>query len=524
MPRLLLIEPRNKNKKFWQRSKVRRFPSLGCQVIAAVTPDNWDVEFVDEECGETVDWSRHYDLVGIGAMTSQVTRGYDVADRFRREGVPVVFGGSHATVMPDEALLHCDSVVVGEGERVWPGIVRDFERGGVAGLQKKYRGPAPDDWYVAPRRDLVKGKGLFGVAPVVATRGCPYTCSFCSVFTVFGRGYRHRAVDDVVREVAQLRAQGQKWFVFVDDNIIGNAKWSKELFRKLAPLDITWGGQTTLGVARDPEVLELARKSGCLSMFVGVESVSKESLRGVRKQFNKTDRYREQCRVFHDNGIVIIAGMIFGFDEDDEFCFERSVEAADRLGIGVGNFSVLTPLPGTDTFEELERQGRILFDDWARFDGSQVVFRPKRMTVEQLQEGVNWAGREYYRLRRIFGRLKHNRMHAHYYLPLALSYKLRHYEHGVGWARRLPDADKVEMFRELGFDEPAPPDARAAQPGVFNPWEDLKESDPTVLATIDPEGKLAGANGTNVIDPEGKLAGANGTNGAAASQHVLAAL
>src|SRR5204863_6693805 len=129
---------------------------------------------------------------------------------------------------------------------------------------KKYKGIASDDWNVAPRRDLVKGMGMFSVAPIVATRGCPYTCSFCSVFTVFGRGYRHRPVSDIVREIAGLRARGQKWFVFVDDNIIGNPKWSKELFKALIPLKITWGGQTTLGVARDPEVLELARKSGCL--------------------------------------------------------------------------------------------------------------------------------------------------------------------------------------------------------------------------------------------------------------------
>lgn len=505
MPRLLLIEPRNKNKKFYQRSKIRRFPSVGCQVIAAVTPDRWDVEFVDEEVGEQVDSSRHYDLVGIGAMTSQVARGYDMADRFRRAGVPVVMGGSHATVLPGEALQHCDAVVVGEGERVWPDLVRDFERGGPKALKKQYRGAATDDWYVAPRRDLVRGKGLLGVAPIVATRGCPYTCSFCSVFTVFGRGYRHREVKDVVREVATLREQGQKWFVFVDDNIIGNPKWSKELFRQLAPLDITWGGQTTLGVARDPEVLELARASGCLSMFVGIESVSKESLRSVRKQFNKTHHYREQTKVFHDAGIVIIAGMISGFDGDGHDCFERSVEVADRLGIGVANFSVLTPLPGTETYELLKAEGRITSTDWARFDGSQVVFEPKKMTPQQLQDGVDWAGREYYRLSRIVGRLRHNRQHPWYYLLLALSYKLRHYEHRAGGVTKMSDHERRELLAEFGFDAGAPPDA-TPRPRGFNPWEDLKESDPVTLAMVDPEGKLTA--------PEGRLV---------AQAHALAA-
>jgi radical SAM superfamily enzyme YgiQ (UPF0313 family) len=287
--------------------------------------------------------------------------------------------------------------------------------------------------------------------------------------------------------VAALREAGQKWFVFVDDNIIGNPKWSKELFRRLRPLDIRWGGQTTLGVARDPEVLELARASGCLSMFVGIESVSKESLRSVRKQFNKTHHYREQTKAFHDNGIVIIAGMISGFDEDDEHCFERSVEVADRLGIGVANFSILTPLPGTETYELLKAQGRIVGTDWARFDGSQVVFKPKKMTAEVLQNGVEWAGREYYRLSRILGRLKHNRQHPYYYLLLALSYKPRHYEHPAGRASRMPREDLRELYAEFGFDAGAP---APGQPAGFNPWEDLKESDPVTLAMVDPEGKL----------------------------------
>jgi radical SAM superfamily enzyme YgiQ (UPF0313 family) len=470
MPRVLLIYPGNHNIAEKHRGKSRRFPAIGLPVIANLTPPEFEVTLVDEEIGELLDPSAHDpDIVGISSMTSQAARAYEIGDLFRRRGVTVVHGGSHPSVCPEEAAEHGDAVVIGEAEQTWPQLLRDWQDGRV---QRFYRGPAPDDgWYVAPRRDLVPNNVMLGVRPMVATRGCPYTCSFCSVFSVFGRGYRHRPISDVVKEVEALAEAGGKNFVFLDDNIIGNPRWSKELFRALKPLGIKWGGQSTLGVARDPEVIELAAESGCFALFIGVESVSKASLRSVRKQFNKVEHYKEQVQVFHDNGITIIAGLIFGFDEDDTSVFERTVEVVHHLGVGVANFSILTPLPGTDTYAQFKAEGRLLTDDWSYYDGGHVVIRPKLMTPEQLQDGADWASREFYRTSRIFGRLVDNWRNPLFYMTIATAYKIGHYFHSAGKAPRMHPLDRLDLLAGHGL-APGVPDwlARAAQ------WEPRDDS------------------------------------------------
>ncbi|HJZ85091.1 MAG TPA: radical SAM protein [Polyangia bacterium] len=470
MPRLLLIYPGNPDIAEKHRGKHRRFPAIGLPVIASLTPPEWDVTFVDEEIGEFLS-PEHYDpdLVGISSMTSQAARAYELGDYWMKRGVKVVHGGSHPSVCPEEAALHGDAVVIGEAERTWPQLLEDWKHGR---MQRFYRGPAPEEgWYVAPRRDLVPTNVMLGVRPMVATRGCPYTCSFCSVFSVFGRGYRHRPVKDVVREVEQLAAGGGKHFVFLDDNIIGNPKWSKDLFRELKSLGIKWGGQSTLGVARDPEVVQLAAESGCFALFIGVESVSKASLRSVRKQFNKVDHYKEQVKVFHDNGITIIAGLIFGFDEDDTSVFERTVEVVHHLGIGIANFSILTPLPGTDTFKQMKAENRLLTTDWGYYDGGHVVIKPRLMTPEQLQEGADWASREFYKTSRILGRLIDNWRNPLFYLTVATAYKIGHYFHPKGNAPLMHPLDKLDLLagHELA---PGVPDwlARAAE------WEPRDDS------------------------------------------------
>ncbi len=449
--RLLLVYPGNPNIAEKHRGKTRRFPAIGLPVIAALTPQDWDIKIIDEEQGEDVPYDEGWDLVGISSMTSQAARAYDIAAEFRQRGIPVVHGGSHPSVCPEEAAEHGDSVVVGEAEIAWPQLLRDWDCGRGT-LKKIYQGAAPDDgWYVEPRRDLVKTSAMMNVVPMVATRGCPYTCSFCSVFSVFGRGYRHRPIEEVAQEIEKLVDKGHKYFVFLDDNIIGNPKWSREFFKRIAPLGIHWGGQSTLGVAKDPETIELARKSGCFSLFIGIESVNQLALRGVRKQFNKPTHYRDQVKVFHDNGIVIISGLIFGFDEDDAFVFERTVEVVDALRIGIANFSLMAPLPGTDFFKQMKAEGRLLTTDWSRYDGGQVVFKPKLLTPEQLQEGADWASREFYRTSRIFNRLLENWQHPLYFMALSSAYKVGHYFHPSGDVARIHPVEKQRLLADFGL-------------------------------------------------------------------------
>jgi radical SAM superfamily enzyme YgiQ (UPF0313 family) len=266
------------------------------------------------------------------------------------------------------------------------------------------------------------------------------------VHHVFGRAYRYRPVDDVVAEVAELVDSGARTLIFLDDNIMGNRRWAKELFRKLTPFRISWGGQTTLGAARDREMMRLAGRSGCFSMFVGVESVNRGALAGVQKSFNQIERYRDWCKIYHDNGIVILAGVIFGFDEDDRHVFELTVEVLHRLGIGFPNFTLLIPLPGTDLHRQMKAEGRLLTDDWSRYTGSEVVFAPRKMTAEQLQEGSDWADTQFFKPWRIIERFASNWQHPLYYSILGGSYWHKCFSHTRGKAPRLaPGALEREL-------------------------------------------------------------------------------
>jgi radical SAM superfamily enzyme YgiQ (UPF0313 family) len=421
--RLLLVYPGNKNIGDKSRGKSRRIPFISLPIIANLTPPEWEIGIVDEESGEKINYDGGYDLVGISSMTSQAPRAYRIAEEFRARGVPVVHGGSHPTVCPEEALLNGDAVVAGEAERSWPQLLRDFAEHGKVQHRIYRHTPRQDEpWYVPPRREFMKPANAYPITPVVATRGCPFTCSFCSVSSVFGRGYRHRSVEDVIAEIKVLRASGEKNIVFLDDNIMGEPVWSKALFRALTPLGVRWAGQAHLGAARDPELIELARRSGLFALFIGVESVNKIALAGVRKGINDVARYHEWVKVYHDNGVFIFAGMIFGLDDDEPSVFVETVEALDRLDIAVGNFSLLVPLPGTEVHRKLQSEGRIIDTDWSHYDGSHLVYRPTKLTPEQLLEGSRWAAREYFTIPRIVRRFGSNWRNPFFYWTMSLAY------------------------------------------------------------------------------------------------------
>lgn len=451
--RLLLVYPGNPNIGDSNRGKTRRFPAIGLPILANLTPPDWETTLVDEEQGERVDFDERYDMVGLSSMTSQAPRAYEIADEFRRRGVPVVHGGSHPSVCAEEALAHGDAVVVGEAERAWPELVGDFLRDGRVPRKIYQCRPARgESWYVPPKRSLVKMANAYPVTPMLATRGCPFACSFCSVFSVFGRGYRHRPVEEIVAEVRALREAGHERFVFLDDNIMGAPNWSKRLFRALEPLQIKWAGQSHLGAARDPELIRLARRSGLFALFIGIESVNSAVLDGVRKRINDTSLYKSWVDTFHDNGIFIFAGMIFGFDEDDCSVFSRTVEVLDRLGVAVGNFSLLVPLPGTETFAKLKAQGRIIDTDWSHYDGSHVVYRPAKLTPEQLQEGAKWASNTYYEPARMLRRFGSNWRRTFFYWTMSIAYMRKaRAQVGPRYAPEMMPAEKAQLLQSFGL-------------------------------------------------------------------------
>ncbi|MCL5269706.1 MAG: B12-binding domain-containing radical SAM protein [bacterium] len=399
--RLLLILPRTE-RGYW--GKVRHGKAglvrLSLPTVAALTPPDWEVTIHDARV-DPVDYGRPVDLVGITAFTSEILSAYAIADEFRARGVPVVLGGIHASALPNEALAHADAVVVGEAEGVWAGLLEDLAAGR---LQRIYRAPAPCDMKAmpVPRRDLMRREMYTSFNTVQATRGCPYDCDYCAVTGVFGKQFRTRPVDEVL---AEIQAFDTRRFFFADDNICGHPVYAKQLFAALIPLRRIWGGQTSITFARDAELLRLYARSGGRYAFIGLETISKDNLAAINKKWNRRDGYGEAIRRIHDAGINIVASFIFGLDGDDPTVFARTLDFVMEHRIDAAQFHILTPFPGTRLFDAFEAEGRIVEKRWDRYHTGEVVFTPRLMTADQLQDGYHWIFRQTYTIPNILKRV-----------------------------------------------------------------------------------------------------------------------
>lgn len=374
-----------------------RFSLLGLTTLAAVTPDRWEVDVVDENT-MPLDFDADADVVGVSFMTGLAPRAYEIAGEFRRRGVTTVAGGYHPTLMPQEAAEHFDVVVAGEGEDLWPEVLRDFEG---ESCRQIYRNAKPPSLVGRPlaRRDLMDDSpGMYATTSAVqAGRGCSHQCRYCSVSAFHGGTYRARPVNDVIDELRTLPRD----LMFVDDNLFANREHALNLMAAMAPLRKRWVTQGSLEIADDPELLQAARQAGCRGLFVGIETTSATNLGDVGKGFNHPWRYAEKISRIRREGIAVQAGMIVGMDADRVDVFERTLRFLQRTRIDALQLAILTPLPGTPLFEALERDGRILDGDWSHYDFRHVVIRPARMTARQLQDGADWLYRQFYRLDRI---------------------------------------------------------------------------------------------------------------------------
>jgi radical SAM superfamily enzyme YgiQ (UPF0313 family) len=401
--KIVLISPEIEDSNLRFSKKEARsfwFPRLSLVSLASLVPSGVDVKIIDETV-ENIDFDMAVDLVGISVMTYHAPRAYEISSRFRSRGIKVVLGGIHPTALPEEAIRHADSVVIGEAEETWPILLEDFKKGGLKPFYKQERLTSLENLPIQ-RLDLLKPGAYMTNNCVQNSRGCPHGCDFCSVTNFFGKSYRFRPVKDVIKEVESLPGD---YLVFVDDNIAGNKKYARELFSALKPLKKKWGSQCSLTLANDPELLKLAAESGCGAMFVGIETLSQDNLLGVNKGFNRVSSYEELIKRFHDNGIMINAGIIFGFDNDDESVFEKTVCFLEKNRIGLVLFSILTPLPGTGFYKKVEREGRIIDRDWSHYDGRHVVFKPKLMTPDTLEDGFYWSYRQFFSYGSILKRL-----------------------------------------------------------------------------------------------------------------------
>jgi radical SAM superfamily enzyme YgiQ (UPF0313 family) len=379
-----------------------KFPTLSLASLAAVTPPGWDVSFHDDAIRAT-DFDADADLIALTAMTAQATRAYQLADLFRSRGKTVVMGGFHASNLPDEALQHVDSVVVGEGELAWPQLLADFQAGS---LQRLYRADGLIDTALIPpaRREIFKGSGHLFTNTIQTTRGCPFDCEFCSVTAFYGRKYRKRPVEQVLAELQELRKVNSFVF-FVDDNIVADRSYSLPLFAGMKGMGLKWLSHAPIDFAEDQELLKAAGESGCVGMFVGFESLNQDSLAAMGKVTNKAASYKAYAQQFRDSGIGILGSFVMGCDGDTPAVFEQTLRFCEDARLEAAIFPILTPYPGTKVRQRLEAEGRIISNNWQDYDMEHVTFQPRGMTVQELQDGYDQACRSFYSWGSIYRRL-----------------------------------------------------------------------------------------------------------------------
>ena len=380
-----------------------RFPMVSLLYIAALTPREHEIRILEEET-EELRYDIECDLVGITCMTATANRGYAISEEFRKRGKKVVLGGIHPTVLPQEAKSHCDSVIIGEAEPVWAQLIKDFSEDK---LQEFYNGGTSVnlDQYPLPRRDLIKHRSVLGMEPVVTSRGCPYSCEFCSVWKFFGRKIRHVAVDRVIEDIRNAKSSR---FMFMDDNIVGNPIYAVELFNALSELNITWVGQASISFAKNEELLKLAQKSGCRGLFFGMESVSEQKMKRMNKSMKTQKDTIEAIKKIMSHGIYFHASLVFGFDDDDESVFDETLEFLHKTKVPSATFNILTPYPGTDIYNEYKKQGRLITENWDYYDHCTVTYLPKMMTIDRLYEGYQYVKKSYFSIPRILDRLPAN--------------------------------------------------------------------------------------------------------------------
>lgn len=377
-----------------------RFSVLPLTVVAALTPHEHEVRLCDENV-EALDFDTDADVVGVTLMTALAPRAYEIAREFRARGKIVIGGGYHPTLWPAEAAEYFDAIVAGDAEGAWPQVLRDIEAGR---LRKTYREEpvAPVLETPVPRRELLAhtARHYVTVNAVQTGRGCRHGCRYCSVAAFHQQRHRRRPLADVLGELRTLPRD----FMFVDDNLMADREYAVRLFRAMAPFRKRWVGQCSIEIANDPELLRHARRAGCRGLFIGIETVSAENLAAMGKAFNDSARYRERIATIRRAGIGVVAGMIVGLDQDDAGVFERTLRFLKSAGIDALQLNILTPLPGTPLFAEMERAGRATDRDWSHYDFRHVVFRPAAMNAEELQAGSDWLYAQFYRLDRILWR------------------------------------------------------------------------------------------------------------------------
>jgi radical SAM superfamily enzyme YgiQ (UPF0313 family) len=411
--KILLISPERERKK--EETFLFRLSFLNLPYIAAVTPPGAEIKIVDEAF-EKINFEERVDLVGITAQTPVVPRAYQIAEGFKKRGIPVVMGGVHASMLPEEALQHVDAVVIGEAEEVWPDLIEDLKRGQ---MRRIYVGSefVNSSNLPLPRRDLLNEKFYVPLKLLETTRGCPHRCDFCGVSKFFGYRYRNRPIGQIERELKTLFQKGpamhpalkkilslfskdlpyflkRRLLYIIDSNVAGDKRFCLDLLSLLKEFDLLWYGHAPVSIAFDQKLLKGFAQSGCIAINVGFESFSTKNLNAMGKGFNHPSRYAEAVERIHDQGIGIMGTFIVGLDDDDPGVFERIIDFCVDSKLDWALTFIMAPYPGTDSFLRLEKEGRIFCRDWEKYDSLNAVYQPLGMSAEELETGMRriWKG------------------------------------------------------------------------------------------------------------------------------------
>jgi len=447
-PTLFLIAAatgsRTRNKAFGIRLPLLGYPAIGLATIASLTPDRFNVRLVDE-ANEPVPYGEGCHLALIVGLTHHIPNVYRIADRLRSEGTKVILGGFHVTALPEEALQHADSVILGEAEAIWEEILGDFER---EDLKKKYLGPETNlDRLPVMRRDLFNKKFYYPGEIIETSRGCAVGCAFCGVQRFFGRRYRGRRPEAIRKEVMALfgprppQARWKTWLAqhwhrdipyfierrllyVMDSNFVSDPGHARAVLQVFKDCDIRWYGHASFNLTRDESMLDLMAESGCIGVNIGFESLFQASIDSMHKFPNRTAEYADCIRRFREREIGVMGTFIVGFDEDTPAVFDQIAEFAAENRLQTAFTLILTPLPDTTLYAQMDSQRRIFSRDWRDYDHGSVTFFPKNMTPEQLHRGMRSAWRKIYSWRSIWRRIMTKpRVRPFFYLPVNIGFR-----------------------------------------------------------------------------------------------------
>ena len=440
--RVKLIQPRMIMRPMDTGLKLHMAPPLGLLTVAAVLRSDHQVTVENENVGP-VDLADAPDIVGLSVTVDVLPRAIEIARGYRSRGIPVVAGGIHITsaadTVPEDAF---DALCIGAAEGTWPDIMSDLAEGR---LKKVYRcsGPLRGEDIVSPAYDLIAAQPYLYCNVVHTSRGCPFRCDFC-YNSSREHHYVNRRIEDVL---ADIRATGQRHILFIDDNFTGNRAWTREFLHRIKPMKLIWNAAVSIDVAKDPDLLDLMKDSGCRSLFIGFESISPESVGSVHKQQNNTSAYEQAIEQIHSRGIMINASFVFGLDGDTPETFRTTLDWIVKNRIETVTSHILTPYPGTVLYDRMKEEGRLITDDLSLYNTAHVVFRPKGMTADELYSGYLWMYRQIYSLKNIIRRrpaAKHQR--AGYWLFNLL---YRKYGRITDWLCRRITYERIGRFAQI---------------------------------------------------------------------------